>query len=77
MTLPPNWNEISRDGLWNSLNDRKRRPTPQTIIEAVMHSLREGGLKAFQEPEVIERMSQCDERARAEIKLRIKKLGIK
>jgi hypothetical protein len=34
MTLPPNWNEMSLDGLWNSLNDPKGRPTPQTTIEA-------------------------------------------
>jgi hypothetical protein len=51
------------------------RPTPQTTIEALMHSVRERGLDALNEPNNLERLSRCDENALAEINRRLKKLG--
>jgi hypothetical protein len=50
-------------------------PTPQVIIESIMWSVREHGPGALQEPANIERLSRCDERARAEINTRIAKLN--
>src|SRR5690349_9526395 len=36
------------------------RPTPQTLIEAVMYSIRERGLAALREPETLRRLDDCD-----------------
>jgi hypothetical protein len=48
--------------------------TPQVTIEAIMICVRERGLAALQEPANRERLSRCDEAARAEIERRIKKI---
>jgi hypothetical protein len=50
------------------------RPTPQTTIEAVMWTVREGGLKALREPANQERLGRCDAAARAQINRRIEGL---
>lgn len=50
------------------------RPTPQTLVEAVMFSVREGGLGVLKEPATQERLLRCDEAARAQINERIDKL---
>jgi hypothetical protein len=50
-----------------------RRPTPQTVIEAVMYCVRARGLGALKEPE-LNRLRQCDARAQTEIDRRIDKL---
>src|SRR5262249_31493555 len=74
--LPDNWHEMSFGTLWSHLNDPRRRPTPQSTIDAIICSLRERGLKALREPATAERIAHCDAAARKQIKLRIKKLGI-
>jgi hypothetical protein len=51
-----------------------RRPVPQTLIEAVMYCVRTRGLAALKEPANLERLRQCEARARAEIDRRINKL---
>jgi len=52
----------------------KPRPTPQTTIEAVMWSVREGGLAALEAADVQERLTRCDAAARRQIKTRIEAL---
>lgn len=51
-----------------------RRPTPQTVIEAVMYCVRARGLGALKEPDNLNRLRQCDARAQTEIDRRIDKL---
>jgi hypothetical protein len=50
------------------------RPTPQVTVEAVVLSVRERGIGALKEPANTERLSRCDEAAKAEIEQRIAKL---
>jgi hypothetical protein len=50
-----------------SPDDRHRHPTPQVVIEAIKHSVRDRGLAALKEPTTIERLSRCDEAARRRI----------
>jgi hypothetical protein len=49
------------------------RPTPQSTIEAVLYCVRERGLAALRERANVERLSRCDEKARAQINERIAK----
>ena len=60
---------VSLDALFN-------RPsgTPQSTIEAILCGVRARGVGALNEPANIERLSQCDEWARAEINQQIKKI---
>jgi hypothetical protein len=67
--LPENWHKLSLGALWDWLNDR--HPTPQVVIEAVMHAVRQGGLSALQQPETKQRLLRCDRRGRNEINRRI------
>ena len=53
---------------------RGRGRTPQATVEAILHSVRERGLKALQEPANIERLTRCDAAAKAQIDQRIDKL---
>jgi hypothetical protein len=62
---------MSLDALWTVLN-RPRR-TPQTTIEAIMHSVRERGLGALNEPANLDRLARCDSTALAQIDARIAK----
>jgi hypothetical protein len=71
--IPPDWDTMSLEALW-ALFNRPRR-TPQTTIEALMHSVRERGLPALKEPSNIERLTRCDPAAKAEIDQRIGKFG--
>jgi hypothetical protein len=68
---------LSLDQLWRELNDPKKRPTPQTTVKAILHCVRERGVAALKEPANLERLSRCDEAARAQINQRIAKLGIR
>jgi hypothetical protein len=70
--IPPDWDKMSLDALWARLN--QARSTPQSTVEAVMVCVRERGLKALEEPANIERLSRCDESARAQINDRIARL---
>jgi hypothetical protein len=69
--LPANWDAMSDGALWEALNDPRRWPTPQSAIEAVMHSVRARGVDALKEPATRERLLQCDAKAKAEINRRI------
>jgi hypothetical protein len=53
---------------------RKPPPTPNVIVEAIIHAVRERGLAALNEPANLERLSRCDEAAKAEINRRIGRL---
>jgi hypothetical protein len=64
---------ISLDRAWHELNDPRKRPTPQAIVEAIMYCVRERGIGALNEPTNIERMSRCDAAAKAQINKRIAK----
>jgi hypothetical protein len=59
-----------------AVHDRMQRgrSTPQSTIEAVLYCVRERGLAALREPTNLERLSQCDGKARAQINERIAKL---
>jgi hypothetical protein len=74
-SVPENWHQMSLDQLWHELNDQRNRPTPQTVVEAILHCVRERGVAALKEPANIERLSRCDEAARGQINQRIAKLG--
>jgi hypothetical protein len=52
-----------------------RRPTAQTSIEAIMHSVRTRGIAGLKDPETLLRVKQCDENALKQIAERIAKLG--
>jgi hypothetical protein len=70
--LPEDWHEMSLGGLWDYLNGPRK--TPQTTIEAVIHSVRERGVAALKEPSNIERLLECDDAAKTEINERIARL---
>jgi hypothetical protein len=64
----------------NSLGDHHSQPlsgrcdTPQTTVEAIMHTVRARGISALREAANIERLSRCTSSARAEINERIARL---
>ena len=49
-------------------------PTPQTIVEAVLWTARERGLRALKEPANQERLRRCDAAAQEQIIKRIEML---
>jgi hypothetical protein len=53
------------------------RPTPQVVVEAILHGVRERGLAALKEPANQERLLRCDAAARQQINDRIEKLGVR
>ncbi len=53
---------------------KKARPTPQSVIEAVLTSVCARGPAALGEPKCVERLSRCDAAAKAQINERIAKL---
>jgi hypothetical protein len=57
---------------WDDI--RRQRRTPQTTIEAIMHTVRTRGVAALKEPANIERLSRCDGAAKDEINQRIARL---
>jgi hypothetical protein len=62
---PPKRQQLSRVEL---------NPTPQSVVEAIMYSVRARGLTALEEPDSQERLSRCDDAAREQIKRRFAKL---
>jgi hypothetical protein len=70
--LPEDWHKKSLGALWDFLNHPHR--TPQATIEAVVHSVRERGIAALEEPANIERLRACDDAAKTEINERIARL---
>jgi hypothetical protein len=71
--IPANWQEMSLDALYQHFN--KTRPTPQTTIEAILHCIRGRGVAALKEPANVERLSRCDESARADINRQIQRVS--
>jgi hypothetical protein len=63
---------MSLGALWDHLN--RPRKTPQSTIEAVIHSVRERGVAALIEPANIERLLECDDDTRIEINEKIARL---
>ena len=63
---------MSLGALWDHLN--RPRKTPQTAIEAVIHSVRARGVAALIEPANIERLLECDDDPGIEINERIARL---
>jgi hypothetical protein len=63
---------MSLGALWDHLN--RPRKTPQTAIEAVIHSVRERGVAALKEPANNERLLESDDDSRIEINERIARL---
>lgn len=43
------------------------RSTPQVVVEAIMHAVRERGIEALSEPSTLERLGRCDDASLAEI----------
>ena len=72
--LPKNWDRMSVGTLWNALNDPARHPTPQSTIDAILYCVRTRGIAALEEPNIIERLSRCDEAAMKQIHDRIEKM---
>jgi hypothetical protein len=64
-------NNETLGALWERLNKPSRHPTPQSTIEAILFAVRERGLDALKEPANKERLSRCDQAARAQIEKRI------
>jgi hypothetical protein len=54
--------------------ENSHRPTPPTVIEAIMFCVRERGLKALKEPNVAAWLDDCDAAAKQQLKSRIKQL---
>jgi hypothetical protein len=54
--------------------NHRNRPTPRTTIEAIMYCVREYGIIALKERANLERLSNCDTAAKAEINKRIEAL---
>jgi hypothetical protein len=63
--------DVSFERACGEINDTRGRPTPKSTVEAVMSAVRERGVPALKEPATLERLLECDERARAEINDRI------
>jgi hypothetical protein len=54
---------------------RPRPPTPRTTIEAIMYCVRQRGPIALKDAANLERLSRCDDAARAEINDRVAALS--
>jgi hypothetical protein len=65
---------VSLERAYSELNNPCRFATPQVVVEAILHCVRERGVAALKEPANIERLSRCDAAAKAQIDGRIKKL---
>jgi hypothetical protein len=59
--------DAKREAKRKRVSDLKSRPTPQATIEAIKQSVRDRGVAALKEAANRERLSQCDNAARAEI----------
>jgi hypothetical protein len=57
---------------WQHLNSR--RPAPESTVQAILHCVRERGVRALKEPANIERLRRCDAAAMAKIDARLAKL---
>src|SRR5262245_4564777 len=67
--------DISLERAWHELNETPERPAPQVTIEALMFSLRAGGVALARE-DVRERLAHMSEAQLHEICTRLHKLTI-
>jgi hypothetical protein len=71
--MSPSFCQLAReaDAKAQSVRDvtdrERRRPTPQTLVEAIKQSVRDRGVAALRERATRDRLAQCDNAARAEI----------
>ena len=72
--LPNNWDTLSLGALWDALNHPSRFATPQSTIDAILCCVRTRGIAALEEPNIIERLSRCDEAAMKQIRERIERM---
>lgn len=72
--LPKNWNTLSLGALWDVLNGPSRFATPQSVIDAIVYSVRSRGVAALEEPNIKERLASCDAAARKQIDERIERM---
>jgi hypothetical protein len=63
---------VSLELALDELNRTQR--TPQSTIEAILHSVREKGVAALHEPNNVERLRRCDPAAIAQIDARVARL---
>jgi hypothetical protein len=70
--IPDDLDSMPLDELWRLFNER--RPTPQTIVEAIMLAIRERGMVALKEPATKARLARCDAEAIKQIDQHITKL---
>ena len=72
--LPKNWATLSLDALWDALNHPSRFATPQSVIDAIVYSVRARGVTALEETNIKERLASCDEAAMKQIRDRIERM---
>jgi hypothetical protein len=59
--------DVSLDRAWHEINDPRSRPTPAVTVEAILHCVRERGVKALKAPANIARLARCDAAAMVKI----------
>jgi hypothetical protein len=69
--LPKNWDVLSLGALWDALNHPSRFATPQSVVDTIVYSVRARGIAALGEPNIKERLANCDEAAMKQIRDRI------
>jgi hypothetical protein len=67
--------DVSIDKTWRRINHWSAHPTPQTTIEAILYDVRTFGIAALNKPANVERLSRCDEAAKAQINSKSKSWG--
>jgi hypothetical protein len=72
--LPKNWDRMPVDALWDVLNHPSRFATPQSVIDAIIYSVRSRGIAALEEPNIKERLATCDAAAVRQIRERIERM---
>ena len=72
--LPKNWDRMPVDAPWDVLNHPSRFATPQSVIDAIIYSVRSRGLAALKELANEERLSRCDEAAMKQIREHIERM---
>ena len=53
---------------------RSRFATPQSVVDAIVYSVRIRGIAALEEPNIKERLARCDEAAMKQIRERIERM---
>jgi hypothetical protein len=72
--LPANWGSMSAGALWETLNNPRRHRTPQSIVDAIMVSVKARGVASLDEPANVAQLACCDADAKAQVNKRIEAL---